>query len=735
MRLKIILLLLLCSSVTFAQEHPSLLLTPESVELIKTNRGKSPAFDASVDKIIESAEREIAKGIDVPIPKDAAGAYTHERHKDNYMAMYNAGVAYQLTGENKYADFVIAMLLDYADMYPTLPMHPITTSPVRGKLFWQTLNDSVWLVHTAVAYDCVYDRLTNKQRKKIERDLFYPATEFFMNGTESNHRTFNKMHNHGTWSTAGVGMIGYAMGDQNLVDMALYGTNKNGVADEGTPAGFINQIDELFSPEGYFTEGPYYQRYSIWPFMLFSQSIQNRQPELKIYEQKDGVLAKAVTTLIGLSYDGHLMMFNDGLEKTFNTQELIIAFDVAYSITKDPKLLSLIKDQDQFFVSEAGWKAASALIDKQEQPFSMESTYLRDGAKGDQGGVAIMRNQSDGRDICLVLKATSHGLSHGHFDKLNITLYENGYEILTDYGASRFLNIEAKSGGRYTTENNTYSKQSIAHNTVVVDEESHYGGVYKLSSKHSPQFDFVALEDEKMQVVAATDKDAYASKGVVMQRALALVDNGFVADPFILDLFRLTADKAHKYDLALHYNGHLVNANYDSSIATQSLAPMGSGHGYQHFWKEGEMKVEKESVSFTWLKGDKFYSSTTSVDPAAATVFHLRTGANDPHMNLRSEPAVVVRQEGKSTHTFASIIEMHGIYDLNIEKTERSTSEIKSIETIYEDDNYTAVEVVNIYDKRMIAIITTHDMGDKSHTISAGGKSYTWSGNYYIAVE
>ncbi len=35
--------------------------------------------------------------IEVPLPKDAGGGYTHEQHKRNYNNMYNAGVLFQLT--------------------------------------------------------------------------------------------------------------------------------------------------------------------------------------------------------------------------------------------------------------------------------------------------------------------------------------------------------------------------------------------------------------------------------------------------------------------------------------------------------------------------------------------------------------------------------------------------------------------------------------------------------------
>ena len=51
---------------------------------------------------------------------------------------------------------------------------------------------------------------------------------------------------------------------------------------------------------------------------------------------------------------------------------------------------------------------------------------------------------------------------------------DNGNSILTDYGAARFLNIEPKSGGGYTLENHTWAAQTIAHNTVTVDEKKQF---------------------------------------------------------------------------------------------------------------------------------------------------------------------------------------------------------------------------------------------------------------------
>ena len=126
----------------FAQKHPSLVLTKEGVQQIKANLGKVPLFDASLAETKAEVDAEIKLGIQIPIPKDFSGGYTHERHKKNYLMLEKAGALYQITGDEKYAVYVRDMLLAYAKLYPTLPLHPQTRSYARGKLFWQTLNDS-----------------------------------------------------------------------------------------------------------------------------------------------------------------------------------------------------------------------------------------------------------------------------------------------------------------------------------------------------------------------------------------------------------------------------------------------------------------------------------------------------------------------------------------------------------------------------------------------------------------
>lgn len=709
---------LLClSTIVCAQEvqHPCLILTKKGMSEIKAQTGKAPLFDSTVKKIRKQVDIALTQPMDVPVPKDAGGGYTHEQHKRNYTHMYHAGVLYQLTGETKYAEYVKELLLKYAKLYPTLPLHPVQKSSYRGKLFWQGLNECVWLVNVSQAYDCIYDYLAASDRNTIESNLFKPMVHFI---AIDNKSTFEKIHNHGTWAVAGVGMISYVMSDKEMLEKALYGLDKSG------NAGFIRQIDRLFSPDGYFEEGPYYQRYSLQPFVTFAQAIDNNEPERKIFDYKDGVLLKAVTTLLQLTEtSGQFFHLNDALDKTWHSTELVWGIDIAYARTGNRQLLSVAKEQNAVMLSEAGYKVAADI--SRAEPFVHHSQIIRDGAKGDKGGIGILRTGKKTDETCIVLKYTSQGMGHGHFDKLSFTYYDNGNEIIQDYGAARFLNIEPKNGGHYLKENDTFCKQTISHNTLVVDEKSHFNGILKEGSKYAPDFHAFAA-DEKVKMVSATDK--HATPGVSMQRSMFLLNNPAFERPLVIDLLKVISAQNHQYDLPFYFKGQLIYTDYAYQAATTTRMLAGTANGYQHLWIEAKGKPDKTTASTTWLNGNRFYTVTTLTD-RNSEIYLNRIGGTDPNFNLRNEPCLMLRQKEAGNHTFVSAIEVHGDYNPQMEYTLSPYSAIRSIAVPVDTDEHTVIEITTTGEQKV-----TVCMANRNQSKSAKHKAghYHWTGVYDI---
>lgn len=720
MKLRILAILLSINVLNgFATQHPGLFLTPKGVMEIRSSLGKYPAFDKPVDELRQIADKAVKSEIIVPVPKDGGGGYTHEKHKNNYYEMNACGILYQITGKKEYAQFVRNMLMKYADLYPTLGLHPVVKSETPGKLFWQTLNESVWLVHTANAYDCVYNFISETDRKHIEKNLFYPVAEFISNGNPANYAVFNKMHNHGTWATTAVGMIGYAMGDKNLVDMALYGSKKDG------KTGFIHQLDVLFSPDGYFTEGPYYQRYAIWPFMTFAQVIQNQQPELKIFGYRNGILLKAVNTSLQSTYNDEFVYLNDALYKTFKTQELVYAVDIAYmNNPTDYSLLDIANQQKSFFVSDAGLITAKAIKNNKIKPFRLTSMLVRDGQNGDEGGIAFLRNNNS----LLTLKATSHGLSHGHYDKLSIAYSDNGHQILPDYGAARFLNIEPKNGGNYTKENYTWAMQTIAHNTVTLNETSHFDAKIKVSSDYHSDIQYCDISQQKIQIISAVDTNAY--KGVKLQRTTAMIENNSFEYPVIIDIFRVKPNQPTNIDFPFYYRGQLVTTSFKINKNVAELQPLGTKNGYQHLWLEATGKSDQPTACFTFVNDNRFYSISTVCNANTEFLF-TRLGANDPDFNLRSETAFMLRQPETGQHSFVSVIEPHGLYDLTKEITVNYKSSITNIEVLNDNSDFTAVKIQTAASKSFLLITLNSDFDEnKMRTVQVNGTTISFRGNY-----
>lgn len=702
-------------------QHPALVITAQDVNHMRADIARIGRFKAEFEAKKTQLDKKLALPKQVPVPRDAGGGFTHEVHKNNAQTMYDAAIVYQLTGDKKYADYVRDLLLMYADLYPALPLHPQrkTDSVISaGKLFWQNLNESVWLVYTIQAYDAVLPALTASERKKIETGIIRPVALFLSEG--SSH-TFNTIHNHATWATCAVGMTGYVLGEQEWVEQALYGSDKSG------KGGFLRQLDELFSPQGYYTEGPYYQRYALLPFVTFAKAISVNEPERKIFSYRDGIVLKAVNTTIQLSYNNLFFPINDAIkDKGLNTIELVNGVAIAYSATKDAGLLAIAMQQDKIILTGDGLRVAQALDQHLEQPYAFSSMVFQDGAKGDAGGLVVMREQ----DQALVFKATAQGMGHGHFDKLNWLFYDKGAEIVSDYGAARFLNVEAKFGGRYLPENKTYANQTIAHNTLVVDETSHFNGDTSVGDLNHPELLYFANEDA-LKISAARVDNAYPD--VEFVRTMAQVSHKKLAQPIVLDVLTVHSNKSHQLDLPLQYKGHLVQTNFTLDAATQSLSPLGNKFGYEHLWLKATAKAEKPVSQITWLHDNgRFYTLSTLVQTDMQILF-TQVGANDPNFNLRTENAFVLRIPSAKNTAFVSVFEPHGEYNPVNEFTLAANSQVKSI-THQQTGNIDQVSFEFLNGLQLVLLLNNAKEFDakKIHKVKVNGKHYSFSGRFRL---
>ncbi|MBO9707381.1 MAG: alginate lyase family protein [Caulobacter sp.] len=692
------------------------LVTAEQWRAMRETGQRYPMFAAERQRVEREVRAAMAAGINVPQPRDLGGGLTHEQHKANYKAIAGAGALYRLTGDKAYADYARDLLLAYAKLYPTLKDHPAGNSSVKGRLFWQALNDSVWLVYGAQGYDAIRDTLTPEQRRTIDDDVFRRMAAFLSEG--KNAAYFDRIHNHATWATAGVGMTGYVLRDKALVDRALNGTKHDG------KAGFLRQVDLLFSPDGYYAEGPYYQRYALAPFIIFARAIQQNDPQRGVFKRRDGVLLKAVDAVIQSSYGGKLFPINDAMpDKGLDTEEIVTGVAVAYSQTKDPGLLTIAREQGRTLLSPDGLAVAKAVAAGEGRPFDFRSMELRDGPNGDLGDLVFLR-RGGANGQALVMKNTQQGQGHGHFDRLNWLFYDNGQPVVRDYGAARFLNVEAKGGGGYLDENDSWAMQTVAHNTLVVNGKSQFDADWRVGEEH-PTTPLFYQAGQGLQIASARIDKAY--DGVVLTRTLAMVEHPDLAYPVVIDLFRAKGGKATDYDLPLHFNGHVITA-FDAAHSVRERPVLGQDAGYQHLWVDAVSGPSDKARSLTWLLGQRFYTYHFGAS-APISALLVESGANDPKFNLRREPALIQRMQGQADASFFSVLEPHGAYDPTAETVSGATSQIRDIARLRGAD--AEVIVLTLASGRKLALgVADEPSKTATHAVGIDGQAYEWTGPY-----
>jgi hypothetical protein len=277
-------------------------------------------------------------------------------------------------------------------------------------------------------------------------------------------------------------------------------------------------------------------------------------------------------------------------------------------------------------------------------------------------------------------------------------------------------------------ENDTYAKQTIAHNTVVVDETTQSGGNYNADEKKSAQRNFFDASNPNVQVMSARADGFY--DGVGMQRTMFLLKDARLPHPVVVDVYRLTSQATHTYDYPLHFRGQLIATNVQYAPHATEQQALGAKFGYQHIWNEAQGPVDSVA-QMTWLDGHRYYTVTTAAGPGAQMIVG-RTGAGDPNFDLVSEPMMLVRQQG-GDQTFASVIEPHGYFSELEERSADARGSIDGVRVLGTSAEASAVEVTGTNGLRWTVLVANGPASaTASHRVTFGGRTYAWTGNFAV---
>ena len=248
-----------------------------------------------------------------------------------------------------------------------------------------------------------------------------------------------------------------------------------------------------------------------------------------------------------------------------------------------------------------------------------------------------------------------HGGGHGHADKLSLILYGLGRQLAPDPGSISYSVPLHKQ----------WYWQTISHNTVTVD------GASQIPAEGSLLFFRDSARDRGF--VAASAVCDTAVTGVLMRRTSILTRHGLV------DVFDVTSDESHVYDLAWHNFGRIAA----SLPLSSDVAAPGRKNGYQHI-----DKVRGGNSSGPWHVDFVLDTGGVRLSMAGGGSTELFTGEGRTGNPPQPCPMVIARRVARST-TFVSVVEPYRKKPVVTSATLKGTSGTRTVELAIGENNET----------------------------------------------
>jgi hypothetical protein len=507
------------------------------------------------------------------------------------------GIAYQLSGERRYAAKAQEILHGYAERYLEYPLHDIHGEPKRGggHVHPQTLDEAIWLISIAQGFDAIQETLSAADIEFLAEKMLRPAAEMI-----KDHQW--GIHNICCWHASAYGLVGIALGDQQLLGAAING-----------PKGFHAQVEK-----GVTTDGPWYE--GAWGYHFYTMAaleplaIAAKNLGIDVHSQRYKGMYDAPLKFLTPSYQ--LPAFNDSGRVSFTPSGMGWRYETAYAWWGDPLHAWMAAGGHRQSMNAALWG---------RKELQLAHLDFSSGAY-DAAGAVVLRSQSPqvppGDIPCnyVAVDYGEHGGGHGHPDKLNIVIWGRGELLAEDPGCIAYGN-PAHQG---------WYRQSLSHNTLVVDGKSQRPACGELLA-------FASANDATLCSVTAGD----IYTGVEAGRVLALVDD------LILDMLWAHSQQEHQYEWCFHSRGALTLAQAGEPAAT----PAGDGYQWVPHWQrrahDGAWQAEwrhKEVLLRLWQR-------------SAAGELWDGVGMGNPA--TVKPPLVINRQQGRNAF-FASLMAISG---------------------------------------------------------------------------
>lgn len=514
-------------------------------------------------------------------------AWVSRLHSNLDNACVTLAQAWRINGDEAFAREVWRILCRYAELTPGWQRHDRwgrtgLFAVIGGKRYAQSLNDAYGIVMLARAYDLIYDwpGITAAERQRVERDLFRETAD----SIHLMYLLYDGKNNHMTWYNAAVAIVGAVLGDTPYLERAL-----------GGGKGLRWQMANSVTAEGLWYEGTLaYHFYALQAIMITLEAA--RAVEANVTAEREQTRRMFLMPLTQAYPDGMLPAINDSDRVSLNRYR------------RDYQQAAAHFDDDAI----AGFADGGPLPQRPSEVFP-------------DAGVAYLRQWGE-NPVTAILDFGQHGGHHGHPDKLNLLFFAAGKEIFPDIGRLTYR----------CPEYETWTRQTVAHNTVVLGRRSQQADEGKVLAAGT-----IGTAD----YVIGESRGAY--DGAVLRRALILLPEGVLVDFFRVE----QRGKGKLIEWVLHGTSPMTVVG---GASRQSLTtPLYTSDGYQHLAdvEQGEMAG---TVRIVWrVTPDRAYS--TWLLQANGMHETISTGTGIGYALTERLPVVIRSRAAEALTVFATV--------------------------------------------------------------------------------
>ena len=469
-------------------------------------------------------------------------------------------VLWRLEGDPAHLAPVIQTLTGYAEQYANYQKVPRTVAN-PGVATYTTLDESVWVLPLAWAFDLVRDQLSAPVREAIAQQLFTPVADHLI----AHH--FGGIHNFACWHNAAIGTIGVLLDRADLVAFAME-----------SDFGCYNQLQRGVLADGLWFEGSFsYHFYTVYALLTLAKALRHHHDyDLR---QRPDLRAMLLVPIQSAYPDWSLPAPNDCWYFTSLLSDCCHGvppgpafYEIGYAWFDEPRFGEVLQRAYQ----QGPRDTLDALLWGRDELPNTPLTLLP-SVHLPASGYAILRSTpTTATEQCyLLLKYGPHGGGHGHPDKLSLILSAYGQRLSPDLGTPGY--------GLDLFE--SWYRQTICHNTVTIDGYSQPEATGQINHFQDTG-DFQVAD----AAVSWTDDGPY--QGVTMRRVI-------LARPdYFLDLFLVEAPDSRRIDWIYRNAGQLQTTLPLTAYPT--LAD--EGEGYCHIARPQHNHTDKPFQA-SWQSG------------------------------------------------------------------------------------------------------------------------------------